>query len=104
MRPTAKLAATRLLSFLLRLAATPCAAWHSLSTSAHCLVNVMRRHGLMSHVVSVKHYEAVWFRMFIIIFLSLKVMVTYAISNSSLRIEMCRQSSIFDMVSRERFS
>ena len=104
MRLAAELAATRLLSFLLRLAATPCAARHSLSTSAHCLVNVMRRHGLMSHAVSVKHYEALWFRMFIIIFLSLKVMVTYAISNSSLRIEMCRQSSIFDMVSRERFS
>ena len=28
-------------------------------TSAHCLVNVMRRHGLLSHAVSVKHYEAV---------------------------------------------
>ena len=66
MRLTAELAATRLLSFLLRLAATPCAARHSLSTSAHCLVNVMRRHGLMSHAVSVKHYEALWFRMFII--------------------------------------
>ena len=53
---------------------------------------------------SLKHYEAVEIRTFIIVFLSLKVMVTYAISNSSLRIEMCRQSSIFDMVSRERFS
>jgi len=60
MRLTAKLAATRLLSFLLRLAAAPCAARHSLSTSAHCLVNVMRRHGWLSHAVSVKHYEAVW--------------------------------------------
>ena len=47
-------------TFLLRLTATPCAAWHSLSTSAHCLVNVMRRHELTSHAVSVKHYEAVW--------------------------------------------
>ena len=61
MRLAAELAATRLLSFLLRLAAAPCADWHSLSTSAHCLVNVMRRHGWLSHVVSVKHYEAVWF-------------------------------------------
>ena len=60
MRLAAKLAATRLLSFFLRLAVTPCAAWHSFSTSAHCLVNVMRRQGLMSHAVSVKHYEAVW--------------------------------------------
>ena len=33
----AKLSATRLLSFLLRLAATPCAARHSLSTSAKIL-------------------------------------------------------------------
>ena len=71
MRLTAELAATCLLSFLLRLAATPCAAWHSLSTSVHCLVNVMRRHGLMSHAVSVKHYEAVIFRMYIIVSLSL---------------------------------
>ena len=68
MRLAAELAATRLLSFLLRLAATPCADWHSLSTSAHCLVNVMRRHGFLSHAVSVKHYEAVIFRMFIIVF------------------------------------
>ena len=60
MRLTAELAATRLLSFLLRLAAAPCAARHSLSTSTHCLVNVMRRHGWLSHAVSVKHYEAVW--------------------------------------------
>ena len=30
---------------LLQLAATPCADWHSLSTSVHCLVNVMGRHG-----------------------------------------------------------
>ena len=84
MRLTAELAATCLLSFLLRLAATPCAAWHSLSTSTHRLVNVMKRHGLLSHAVSVKHYEAVWFWMFIIVFLFL--MVTYAISNSSWRI------------------
>ena len=35
--------------------------WHSLSTSAHCLVNVMRQHGWLSHAVSIKHYEAVWF-------------------------------------------
>ena len=66
MRLAAKLAATHLLSFLLRLTAAPSAAWHSLSTSAHCLVNVMRRHGFLSHVVSVKHYEAVILRMFII--------------------------------------
>ena len=44
--------------------------WHSLSTSTHCLVNVMRRHGLLSHAVSVKHYEAIIFSMFIV-FLSL---------------------------------
>ena len=31
------------------------------STSPLCSVNVMRRHGWLSHVVSVKHYEAVWF-------------------------------------------
>ena len=60
MRLTAELAATRLLSFLLRLAAAACAAWHSLSTSAHCLVNVMRQHGFLFHAVSIKHYEAVW--------------------------------------------
>jgi len=59
MRLTAELAATRLLSFLLRLATAPCGDWHPLSTSTHCLVNVMRRHGLLSHAVSVKHYEAV---------------------------------------------
>ena len=60
MRLAAKLTVTCLLSFLLRLTATPCGDWHSLSTSAHCLVNVMRRHGFLSHAVSVKHYEAVW--------------------------------------------
>ena len=69
MRFTAKHAATCLLTSLLRLAATPSTARHSLSTSTHCLVNVMRRHGLLSHVVSVKHYEAVILRMFIIVFL-----------------------------------
>ena len=71
MRLAAELAATRLLSFLLRLAAAPSADRHSLSTSTHWLVNVMRRHGWLSHAVSVKHYEAVIFRMFIIILLSL---------------------------------
>ena len=60
MRLAAELAAARQLSFLLRLAATPCADRHSLSASAHCLVNVMRRHGFLSHAVSIKHYEAVW--------------------------------------------
>ena len=69
MRLAAKLAAAYPLSFFSRLAAAPCAARHSLSTSAHCLVNVMRRHGLLSHAVSVKHYEAVILRMFIIVFL-----------------------------------
>jgi hypothetical protein len=66
MRLAAELAVTRLLSFLLRLAAAPCADWHSLFTSAHCLVNVIRRHGWLSHAVSVKHYEAVWCGMYII--------------------------------------
>ena len=71
MRLAAELAAACLLTSLLRLAATPSAARHSLSTSTHCLVNVMRRHGFLSHAVSVKHYEAVILRMFIV-FLSLK--------------------------------
>lgn len=74
---SAELAATYLFSFLLRLAAVPCATWHSLSTSAHCLVNAMRRHGFLSHVASVKHYEAVSFSVFIIVFPFLMCKITH---------------------------
>ena len=61
MRLTAELAAAGLLSFLLRLAAGPSIDRHSLYTSAHCLVNVMRRNVWLSHAVLVKHFETVDF-------------------------------------------